>query len=260
MDIPPDKKRDYFYYCIMSEQEDKHLISFSRSLPEIIGFVGLIAFLLVIGVYGITGGTHGNSGTIGDTVGGIAGPIIGLLSAVLIFYSFKAQIRANEITREQSLKAIQHAREESNFRYLIEEFERVKKTIENHTCPMQQKDIMDKNNKKGIDALEYFSVHLKYIEDEEDGAKLSLFKTKYLLLDIENMLREQELPLSKDFKGILNSKMTRYYNEKLYVTLINITYWDVKSNVSKPTGTQILLSEVKAGATRIVGLFSEIET
>lgn len=44
-----------------------------------------------------------NTGPIGDTIGGITAPIIGFLSAILVYLAFKAQIKANEI----QMKAIE---------------------------------------------------------------------------------------------------------------------------------------------------------
>ncbi|XOV91650.1 MAG: hypothetical protein ACFHWX_15730 [Bacteroidota bacterium] len=46
-----------------------------------------------------------NTGQIGDTIGGITAPIIGLLSAFIVFKAFQAQIKANKLfqsEREQS--------------------------------------------------------------------------------------------------------------------------------------------------------------
>lgn len=37
------------------------------------------------------------TGQIGDTIGGITAPIINVIGAILIYLSFKAQIRANKI-------------------------------------------------------------------------------------------------------------------------------------------------------------------
>ena len=52
------------------------------------------------------------TGQIGDTIGGITGPIVGLLGAFLIYISFRAQIRANEIQRD----ALEEEKKRNNFR------------------------------------------------------------------------------------------------------------------------------------------------
>ncbi len=42
-----------------------------------------------------------NTGEIGDTIGGITAPFINGLAAILVFIAFKAQIKANEIFKNQ---------------------------------------------------------------------------------------------------------------------------------------------------------------
>ena len=58
------------------------------------------------------------NGQIGDTIGGITAPVVGLISAILVYLSFTAQVRANRIIQQ-----------ESNFKYILEEFEKTKKSF-----------------------------------------------------------------------------------------------------------------------------------
>jgi hypothetical protein len=53
-----------------------------------------------------------STGQIGDTIGGITAPTIGLLSAILIYISFKEQYKANLL--------LSSSRDEENFRHGIE--------------------------------------------------------------------------------------------------------------------------------------------
>lgn len=62
------------------------------------------------------------TGPIGDTIGGITAPAVGLLSAVLVAFSFRAQVKANR----QINKQIKKSHEETNFQYLNSEFDRIK--------------------------------------------------------------------------------------------------------------------------------------
>lgn len=78
-----------------------------------IGWV-IVAPLLAFQIYIITGK---ETGQLGDTIGGISTPVIGLLSAFLIYKSFKAQIDANAKISEQISKEHQG----SNFNYLNSE-------------------------------------------------------------------------------------------------------------------------------------------
>jgi len=41
------------------------------------------------------------TGPIGDTIGGITAPIVGLIGAILVYYALKEQIKANEIIQKQ---------------------------------------------------------------------------------------------------------------------------------------------------------------
>lgn len=59
------------------------------------------------------------TGSIGDSIGGMTAPAIGLMSAALIFLSFKAQIRMNErqwneIKKQQNIKSNDFAIEMAN--------------------------------------------------------------------------------------------------------------------------------------------------
>lgn len=42
-----------------------------------------------------------HTGDIGDTIGGITSPFVGLLGAVLVYLALREQIRANELTTNQ---------------------------------------------------------------------------------------------------------------------------------------------------------------
>ncbi len=45
-----------------------------------------------------------DTGEIGDTIGGITSPLVGLLGAILVYFALKEQIKANEMTRDQFSK------------------------------------------------------------------------------------------------------------------------------------------------------------
>ena len=69
----------------------------SNLVPAIISVVTFISILAPVALYRIAADRNihnGISGTLGDTISGTTGPIIALLSAVLVYLSFRAQIRA----------------------------------------------------------------------------------------------------------------------------------------------------------------------
>jgi uncharacterized protein YqgC (DUF456 family) len=60
------------------------------------------------------------TGQIGDTIGGITGPFINLLAAVLVYLAFKAQIDANKLNEEQH-----------SFNYLVDQINRLEDIVLN---------------------------------------------------------------------------------------------------------------------------------
>ncbi|MCA6381350.1 MAG: hypothetical protein IM610_16570 [Cytophagales bacterium] len=64
-------------------------------LLMILGISSIILLIILVLVYpGLP-----DSGQIGDTIGGMTAPFIGLINAYLVFGAFKTQIRANELQR-----------------------------------------------------------------------------------------------------------------------------------------------------------------
>lgn len=63
-----------------------------------------------------------NSGVVGDTIGGITAPAIGILSAILIYFSFRAQIKANAQVNDQ----IKKAHQDTNFEFAINECDKLR--------------------------------------------------------------------------------------------------------------------------------------
>lgn len=72
-----------------------------------------------------------DKGEIGDTIGGITAPIVGILSALLVYYSFRVQYLANEKQKE-ALKAEKDNRNrEQNFQLLSKGLEKIQDVLNN---------------------------------------------------------------------------------------------------------------------------------
>lgn len=71
------------------------------------------------------GNFDANSAYIGDTIGGITAPFIGFLSAILVYFAFRAQIRANKIIQDQFRKDIL-------IKILLKNLEEIDKLIEGY--------------------------------------------------------------------------------------------------------------------------------
>jgi hypothetical protein len=86
--------------------------------------------------------TH--TGDIGDTIGGITSPIVNLVGAILVFYALKAQIKANELIRDQ-----------------INE-QRIENNIKNDTDELSQ---MYSYLKDSIDSFKYTSYDMDFTDE-----------------------------------------------------------------------------------------------
>lgn len=158
------------------------------------------------------------SGQIGDTIGGITAPIIGLVSAILVYLSFSAQIDANQIVRE-----------EGNFRYVLEEFERYKYNIEEkYENGFTLFEGMPPA--KGFMALDIMQTRLnsKYVENRTDieitnySVRITIYYLKSFFIFINEV---KKLKLSEEYKLTVEAKIGIYYEEFLsnYIdTFINL--------------------------------------
>lgn len=242
--------------------EDKELNIWNQKVTNYIAIAIACVITVPLIVFLFSKCLPGTSGPVGDTIGGTTAPIIGLLSAILIYISFRAQIQANKI----QLKANKEAREEANFKYLIEELDKFKKTIENY-----KSGLID-DSKMSFESLEHFADKIPNyffggINYEKDCIT-SLKQTKYLLISIENMLNEQKkLIISDVFKEILETKCWLYYLENLQTSLGKISNWNLNINKGKKaekerirkSETYQLSFEINAKTTTIIALFNSIQ-
>jgi hypothetical protein len=70
-----------------------------------------------------------NTGQIGDTIGGITAPIISLLGAILVYYSFQAQIKANKIQSDALEDEKQQIAKRNQFEKYLLSFDEIKKSL-----------------------------------------------------------------------------------------------------------------------------------
>jgi len=92
--------------------------------------VSLLGFgfvLVVLAPYALTRSLTGvdfsSTGAIGDTIAGTTAPIIGLVSAALVFLAFKAQIDANRIVLNEIAEETKARKAEEERRKTIEDFQ-----------------------------------------------------------------------------------------------------------------------------------------
>ena len=71
------------------------------------------------------------TGQIGDTIGGITAPIINIIGAILIYISFKAQIKANEVQYSLFNEELENQKFDRNFQVTLDLFQTLKEDYRN---------------------------------------------------------------------------------------------------------------------------------
>lgn len=152
------------------------------------------------------------TGSIGDTIGGITTPFIGLLGALLVFLSFKQQIKANEKLEKQ----IKFGQWTTNYEILNNVFDEIRIETERLTY---DPNIYEGNNEKIKTGLEAFKSFSESIESEINVQRpLNEFEENlgYIFSLHEIFLNQlNQIDLSKNFKIILFSKYNHYYEKHL---------------------------------------------
>lgn len=69
------------------------------------------------------------TGQIGDTIGGITAPLINLIGALLVFYSFKAQTKANKIQLDAIKTEKNNNKHKGEFEKCMLTYEEIKKQL-----------------------------------------------------------------------------------------------------------------------------------
>jgi hypothetical protein len=139
-------------------------------------------------------GGENNTGIIGDTIGGITSPIVGLISVVLLYLALIKQIESNRISVN-----------EANFRIIYQEITQLKGDFEKYTF----------ENKYGIDAILKFSstmgvkdINGQLVEDDYsllDKFELLLAKYHKVFYLLDN------LKTSPEYKDILSKDLQNTY-------------------------------------------------
>lgn len=119
-----------------------------------------------------------NTGQIGDTIGGLTTPIIGIFSALLIYFSFRAQIKANYIVQSQIDRQRLEETEKREYNYQMEICNHVKEMINNYDKIYKR---FNDSDLKGPIAL---SIILKSLinKKENDFVDENLLKSLYKIL------------------------------------------------------------------------------
>ncbi len=226
-----------------NSKENKRLEIINDWLPLIIFIVAIIAFLAPIIVFAISKCLNLEYGSLGDVIAGATAPIIGLFAAILVYLSFRAQIEANKIVRE-----------ESNFRYLNDEFVSIRNAFDTFICitpPKVINVIPSKGNgffaiKEVSDfVFDYYKIEERQVDfipptKSEWNFEPSILKMDYLFQNFSVFINEvRKANISFDNRRIIESRIWLFYAEHLHAIFDTIEKWDIHTfDASYETKTQ----------------------
>ncbi|MFM7022486.1 MAG: hypothetical protein ACKOXB_05870 [Flavobacteriales bacterium] len=174
--------------------------------------------------------TSHNTGIIGDTIGGITAPVIGLISALLLYLALIKQIENNEIAK----KSLEHSLQESNFKLIFEEIKSFGKEIDSFS-------FKSVTGSKGID---YFCRYIPETFNQNEATKviyyqkaqefdqlLNSFDRIIYLSEWFDISAKHKDIIFKDVQLILIKNFNKAYQE--HITSWPVSEDDIKSDLLK---------------------------
>jgi hypothetical protein len=179
----------------------------------------IMSFASAFSVFFYYKGNSSNSGPFGDTIGGIAGPIINIIAALLVYLSFRKQTEANEIIVNQISTDEQ--------RNIMSELSNDIARTEDYFSEIEFSNLEFKVQARGLNAVKTFLEYYKsdttdknvdftkfnsYLHNNAIGQELlsMLIKCRFIKATIEAMITNE------NFKRIANKRLTSFYTFKLY--------------------------------------------
>ena len=157
------------------------------------------------------------NGQIGDTIGGLSQPIIGLLSIYLLYKSFKIQYEANVAQDER------HKREKQN-QLLNRNYEMIFAMFTECKGDLSELSYSDYNGKR---AMNYFLN--KIVNEDDRGRRLGLYvkpifkQLSFLSTQFHQaLLMIDEVNLRENERKTLILLLTSFYNQNLRHYCINL--------------------------------------
>ncbi len=166
------------------------------------------------------------TGQIGDTIGGITSPIIGLFGAVLVYLSFKQQFEANKLQREALTKEIKDQSVNREINQIETLYSQIKEDINNLEFQGMRDDNPSYRRKgfgdmsfeyytvKGINAIHEFTqnFHSGQVTNE---FKIYFFRQINHLLSLIKYLEQKiiNIDIPKDDKEHLIMIIQSYYKD-----------------------------------------------
>lgn len=171
------------------------------------------------------------TGNIGDTLGGITAPVIGVVSALLIYFSFRAQITANRIIQGQIDQQREEDNEKKEFNYQMEVYKHLKEVIESFVCKDEtlRGTVYTNKEYKGYEALR---IVLKNLGNKQ-----------YNLFELGSVYHRFIHPVLNQFDSIIESFQNTkncYYDIRLPLQLVEFLFNDRIWNIAGHTALKII--------------------
>lgn len=169
-------------------------------------------------------------GDIGNAIGGITAPFVGLTGAILVYLSFEQQIEANKIQREALQNQILQEQLKSEYNMLEKHLAEIKDEFYKLRYRRSTKAYQPGHRRqgeiyKGEDALEAYSDDLSNNGDgfSDDVVEFE-FGVRYLVLLAFSFEEQLKIAIIKEDKKVFFAKKFIYFYEakiKLQLELIN---------------------------------------
>lgn len=168
-----------------------------------------------------------STGVVGDTIGGITGPICSLLGSLLIYFALKAQIDANKLIYDQ----FEHQKIQEKYHklssYITEQIKLIREDIHEFSITKENRRTVDKVTERQFttykgseavfNALQFYS-RLRHESSDEDflESNHNLLQLDLLLGRILYLLDEiEKTELNADDKNYMLSTVNYTYESRL---------------------------------------------
>jgi len=172
-----------------------------------------------------------DTGVIGDTIGGITGPVIGLVGIILVFLTFEAQRKANEAQHEANetqRKANEHQQAALDLQMIQALYEDWKKDLEKQVGQMPSDSILLTTDNDWQNYLTRQGSKLKQLE--------AFMMSQRILLRTIRSSR-----LGDEYKLVYLTKITYHYNSHIRSNIVPLLKW-LKTIAEKATKTPEVLA------------------
>jgi hypothetical protein len=193
-----------------------------------------------------------STGQIGDTIGGITGPVINLIGAFLVYISFQAQIKANKIQSDALAEEKTRLNTESIYQKQVSQFDDIKLRLKElefivQLPPDYALDGTPSTNAplvfRGLNALNAYTIRISnpqtYIREsyETYGMFLSF---QFMMLSIDDLIKniDNKIKDTTD-KEYLLSNIKLFYNSFLKSFANRIIAAKLPDNPNKTELTKI---------------------